>query len=281
MLADQQPTAATGANSAQASKQEYVLLSPDKQTVTILLPSENGVSKIVQTIHNRIDATVKVQMERHNGTFEYRYAISSAPDSQDSVTNLLIVVSPDLNVQVAPQSRWMGAASTSVVARRLGLRNAPLGCFLDWFAPESNPLAPGNSADDLLVESSGKPGFTTAYMIHEPPLQSSLDWPEEVLDQLESITKSDWFDKHTVIFGPRYAPNDSPGKIANDYLTGIADLIREERLAPNSPVVQEIRSQLRQVAQPGGVVEPITLNQKPISELERELQQALILCFSK
>lgn len=86
-----------------------------------------------------------------------------------------------------------------------------------------------------------------------------------------------WVDKHVITLGPRYAPDDPADKIAADYLTGMADLTRDGRLDPDSPLVQEISSYLRSVA--AGQTPPNPIRSIPASRLEREIEQALDLCI--
>jgi hypothetical protein len=131
-------------------------------------------------------------------------------------------------------------------------------------SPDSEPLRPGSSADFFAVTSSNRPGFTTAYVGQFPAFESSEEWGEEIIDQLDRIADLAWVEQHIITFGPRY-------------LAGIADLTRAQRINANSPFVQELSSKLRKIAT--GPPYDLTVHAEPASPLEEQLRQAVTLCF--
>jgi hypothetical protein len=163
------------------------------------------------------------------------------------------------------------------VAKRVGLRYASMGRFIDWVSPDSEPLRPGSKADFFVITSSNRPGFTTAYVGQFPAFESSEEWGEEIIDQLDRIADLAWVEQHIITFGPRYNESDSPQRIAADYLAGIADLTRAQRINANSPFVQELSSKLRKIAT--GPPYDLTVHAEPASPLEEQLRQAVTLCF--
>jgi hypothetical protein len=127
------------------------------------------------------------------------------------------------------------------------------------------------------IESVIRRGFTTASISHFPAFEISSDWPEQVILQASLLQTPDWVNKHVITLGPRYAPGDPADKIAADYISGMADLIRDGRLEPNSPFVQETIDYLKSVA--AGQTPAHRGRSRPGSRLEREIEQGLDLCF--
>ena len=77
--------------------------------------------------------------------------------------------------------------------------------------------------------------------------------------------------------GQKYSPSDTPQMIASDFLGELTRLIREERLSRDSAFTQELSSVLQRLAQ--SLTSPqkqlAKLVQKPTSELERQIYQAI------
>jgi hypothetical protein len=274
------PTWPADGNIPASEKGQYVFLSSDRSSVIVAVPpaeDPNGPRKIqILSLHNRIDAQVAVDIKRAEGRFEYRYSLAIGPQSLDNVNDFSVVVSADPTLKVT-KSSWGGMIAGVDIAKRVGLHYAPLGRFIGWLSPDAEPLRPGKKADFFAVTSANRPGFTTAYVGQFPAIESTGEMPEKVLDQLEPIADLAWVEKHIITFGPRYAESDTAEKTAQDYLAGIADLIRARRVTPGSPFIEEISSQLRGLA--AGSSSTLTLRTAPSSPIETELQQAAMLCF--
>lgn len=264
-----------------SEKNQFVFLSPDQHSVVVALPSSDPAAPRTTTtvaIHNRLDAQTSVEIKKAASSFVYRYTLSIAPDSVDTVNDFDVVVSADPNIEVM-KNNWGGMIATVDIAKRIGLRYAPPGRFIAWLSPDSEPLHAGAKADFFVITSANRPGFTTAYIGRFPAVELPGEWREEVIDQLDPIADPAWVEKHIITFGPRYADSDSPQKMAQDYLAGIADLVRSHRLALSSRFVQEISAQLRAIS--AGSSSGLDLRAAPGSPMEEELRQAAVLCFER
>ncbi|MBV9503220.1 MAG: hypothetical protein JO138_27925 [Acidobacteriaceae bacterium] len=264
-------------------KSRYVFLTPDLGTVVIAFPpDENGNRKIERlVIHNRIRPTVTVDIKRKGAGYRYDYVLLNNKESQDGVTGFDIVVSPDPQMQTGAGT-WLGGPMPHTVAKRTGLTGSPTGYWVTWSSPSlggpsspQTPLPPG-SAVRFVIQSSKRPGFTTASADQFPPFEISSDWPEQVIRQANPLQDLDWVDRHVITLGPRYRSEDSAPQIAADYLAGIKDLIQVGRLDPHSAFVRRTIDDLNALV--GGQTE-IRLNAVPSSRLEREIQQGLELCL--
>jgi hypothetical protein len=260
-------------------KNQYVFLTPDLGSVVVVFPPEEEGSKrkiLRLTIHNRIYPTISVDISRRSGSFAYEYSLFSRNTSKDSITTFSIVVSHDPDIQTST-GRWKGGVMTNTEAKRIGLSAASDGWWVTWFCPSSEPLAPGSSAR-FVLESAHRPGFTNASVAHFPAFNISEYWPEEVIHQADLLQDPYWVDKHVITLGPRYAPEYPAGKIAADYLSGMADLLRDGRLSPDSPFVQETTDYLKGIV--AGQAPAHRSHSRPASRLEREIEQGLNLCVS-
>ena len=253
-----------------------VFLSPDRHSVIILWPNPDGTeTKRRFSLHNEIDPNLRVHIEATRSGFRYTYHLENGKQSKDSLNSFNLAIYPDPEVQVGGDS-WKGGATIPTMKERIGIPGAPpgrLALWMDWEVG-GGPLLPGAATSFTLV-TRAKPGFTTAETEHFPHLDLTDEWPEEILDQLGDTIEPKSIADHRITLGPRYGPEDPAARIASDYRVGIQELIRIHRLELGSPFVQHVIAGLTAVS-----INPsarIAITQKPTSELESEILNALQL----
>jgi hypothetical protein len=252
-----------------------VFLTPDQHSVIILWPNSNGTqSRRRFDLHNSIDPRVSVRVERSHGGFLYTYELENGKRSKDSLTDFFVVIYPDPQIQ-ANSTLWKGGLSLRTVKERVGIPGAPPGSLVDWTCCLSEqPLLPG-SRGIFTLATFARPGFTSASTEHFPHLDLTDQWPEEILNQLGPVLEPKWVAKHIITLGPRYGPDEPASKIASDYMVGIQELIRIQRLERDSPFVKEAIANLDSII--AGSSTLIPFSRKPQSELEAEILAGLEL----
>jgi hypothetical protein len=260
------------------SGNQRVFLSPDEHSVIILWPNPDGTqTKRKLSLHNEIDANLRVHMEGSSGSFRYTYDLENGKQSKDPLRQFSVVIYLDPDGQAWAES-WKGGIDISIVKERIGIPRAPAGKVALWMEPLiegiEQPLRPG-AATRFRVVTLARPGFTTAEIEDFPHLDLTDEWPEEILDELEPVLDPKWIADHIITLGPRYGPDDPATRIASDYIVGIQELVRIHRLESNSPFIQEVIANLDAIASGSSAQIPIT--QKPHSEMEAEILNALQL----
>jgi hypothetical protein len=253
-----------------------VFLTPDEHSVVLLWPDQNGAESKLRRLplHNVIRPELRVRIENNFGDIVYSYDLKNTRQSEDSITTFSIVIYPDPNLQVGAEL-WTGGKSTAAGGQRIGLPKAPPGGLAIWFCPDSNPLLPG-TATRFKLTTSARPGFTTAATEHFPHLDTSDEWPQQILDELDPVLDPHWIDQHIITFGPRYGPDESAASIAADYRVGIQELILQRQIEPTSAFAQDVMAYLEKVLHDSSAA-PLALTAKPHSELEVEILNALRL----
>jgi hypothetical protein len=225
-------------------------------------------------LHNSIDPNLRVRIERTSGGFLYTYHLENGKQSKDSLTDFFVVIYPDPQMQ-ASSTLWKGGLSLPTVKERVGIPGAPPGSLVDWMCClHEQSLLPGEGTNFKLI-TQARPGFTSASTEHFPHLALTDEWPEEILNQLGPVLDPKWIAKHIITFGPRYGPEEPATLIASDYMVGIQELVRIQRLESNSPFMKEVIADLDAIASGSSAQIPIT--QKPHAELEAEILNALQL----
>jgi hypothetical protein len=258
-----------------------VFLSPDQHSVIILWPNPDGTeTKRRFNLHNEIDPNLRVHIEDTLSGFRYTYHLENGKRAKDSLTMFTLAIYPDPEAQAGADS-WKGGTMIPILKERIGIPGAPPGRVAYWWEPLvgglEQPLLPGAATNFTLV-TQARPGFTTAETVHLPNLELTDEWPENIVDDLGDVIELKWVADHRITLGPRYGPEDPAARIASDYKIGIQELIRIHRLEPGSPFVQHVIAGLTAVS-----INPsarIAITQKPTSELEAEILNALQLSLS-
>lgn len=255
-----------------------VFLYPDEHSVILLWPNPDGTGSKPRRLplHNVIFPELNVRIESDSALLVYRYELKNTKQSQDSITTFSIVIYPDPNLQ-AEGEVWRAMKSTAIVGKRVGIPEAPDGGLVLWSSPDTQPLLP-NTSTQFKLRTQATPGFTTAATEHFPHLDTSDEWPQQILDELDPVLDPHWIDQHIITLGPRYAQDEPASRIASDYIVGIQELIRQRRIEPTSPLAQDMMSYLKNVSQ-GASPAPLTFSANPHSDLEAEILSALQLAL--
>ena len=153
-----------------------------------------------------------------------------------------------------------------------------------WVAGMSDGLLGAGAVSDIFrVQSLNKPGILTAYFQGNPYMTSlsrsyfSYETPPSLGGQMDVFNFPENNSVSLTTIGPKYSPSDTPQMIASDFLGELTRLIREESLSRDSAFTQELSSVLQRLAQ--SLTSPqkqlAELVQKPTSELERQIYQAI------
>lgn len=272
------PTWNGDGNVPQGAGDRKVFLTPDQHSVIILWPNPDGTaSRRRFDLHNTIYPDLHVQMEGSSGSFRYRYDLRNGKQSKDSLEAFSVVIYQDPQVQ-SSSALWKGGLfSSTMLTERTGIPGAPPGLLVDWMADDNETLQPGEATNFTLI-TLARPGFASAATEDFPHLHLTDEWPEEILDQLGPVLDPKWIAFHFITLGPRYGPDDPATRIASDYIVGIQELVRIHRLEPSSPFVQEVLTSLAALS--ANSAARIAVTQKPHSEMEAEILNALQLCLN-
>lgn len=282
------PTWPESGRISQELSDRYVFLTKDKHTIVVLVPAnpEAGMSapkKIVRVpLWNNLAPSLSVSITAiASGQLSYLYTVSNATQAEDALGAWRLIVPPsDPGLQVAnPTSggtfRWAGAPATAVIAKQAIFPDAPLGRYLTWFHQDDNVVPPGGALSGFGVESSYRPGLTTAWFARGKLLQLDQSWPREVFQQLGFLEDRQSVEKYVVTVGPMFPPGTPSETILESFQTGIDRMVKTGWLNPASPFTAEVVNALRELGHPKSLGERPVLRARPGTNTESAVAAAL------
>lgn len=239
-------------------------------------------------IRNRLAPEVRVRVgQRPSGYYRYAYEVRNRNTAQEAITFWDLVV-PDGIENPTSRGRW-GRPSLALGPpreRQILAPGAPPGRGLAWFPDRlagDRPIAPGEAAEDFLLDSLHRPGFVVATFSDDAA--KVLDWPEVDRDRMwsDSVTREldpllRWVLRRNKVLtiGPVFRPGEDPVSIAKELESALDKLGEMNEIDLASPSVSEARTRLHEIAR-NASRSGLSLKARPSTDHEEDLAQILRL----
>ncbi len=271
------------------SADRYVFLTRDRHTVVVLIPEkpEDGMSgpkKIVRVpLWNNSHPLLELSITTAaSGGFSYHYTISNGKDGVDPIgawtLNIPAQSDPSLKVTrpgTANRPRWVGGPNSAVIAKQAIFPAANLGKYFTWFHQDDNLIRPGETLAGFGIESSYRPGLTTAWFSRGKLPQFDQSWPREIFEQLRFIEDRRWRERFVVTVGPMFPPDTPRETIVDAFQSGVERMVKTGWLNPSSPFTAEVVSLMQELTERKRVGEPPVLKARPGTSTERAVAAGL------
>jgi hypothetical protein len=269
---------------------ESVFLDTVTGDLVVLLPvpgapadAAGGRAELRVTLARHVRPQLSVSISKAPGGFTYAYAVVNEAAARQTIRSFYLAVPQ-------PQPRAPGPPTAEVGLpvgwERIDYAPKPGMWTSRWDALESAPGIPGAARISGFQLSNGNlPGITRAYF-QGPMSRTELptDLPEAALVKLAVVQGLEFNSVALPTIGPKFPAGTDKSTIASDFRLEIGILAHQGVLAAESPFVRETLSSLgsfleSQPAEEGGVSTGVipSLKQKPGSQLEREIREALRL----
>lgn len=269
--------------------EQYVFLTPKGEALVIYPPMLRGSGQPFRKVpllnQARPHVTVEISLDIDR-TFKYVYTVANGPDAGNAIGHFSIVgysndKGPEMQhepPQADEEKRWqvlLQQKPWTLIAQQVKLPGAPTGAYLGWFRNElRNRIDPGQSLGGFLIQSSLRPGFTTGFVSTGHQWELDPNWGDEVFLQLRFLNRTEWRDQPLLTLGPRYTSETGRQAIAQEFLAGLEQWIKDGNLAADSPFVRHLAADLRTTAETGEAKAELP---EATSEYERMLLNALHL----
>lgn len=235
-------------DTARLPKGQYVFYDPPSGEYVVYYAGNTTDGPVAQPTllrfgaHALVDPAIKFTVaSTGNGIFQYTYDVSNGSHARQSIQKIRMLIYSDSTPRMS-QANWtgnVGSSKTHDVA-------APTmtAATIDWAPnPTSQPIAPGTTVTGFVVDSTSRPGFTTAIFRgatqskeYNPAAVASL--PNDVQDQAARVFNASWDTKTRLVIGPRFSKDASQADVAQNFLFGIQSFIRDGKLDSSSPFIQ-------------------------------------------
>lgn len=267
---------------------QYVFVGPNRDMLIVRVPPDSAYARsgnppvIRYDLHNRLNPEITARLiVDQQGNYVYEYVVDNAPSSVDSIGkwDLLIPATQTEEPKISCGD-WCGGTSFAPIMRQVEMPDQPKGRVVMWVRQNGgSPIAPSQSRRGFRIESSCRPGFTTALFHSGIWVNIDQDLPDEVFKQLEFYNDPTWGQIPALTFGPMFCAGSSRPAIAQNMISGINRLLETKRLDPKSEFVHDVlalvRSQLKEGAEDTGPIVHL-----PSGEMETEIGRALELNLS-
>ncbi len=260
-----------------------MFVTPERDALMIRVPPNSDYARsgkpgiIRYDLHNRLRPAVTVRLSvTHKVNYVYEYAVDNATSASDSIgTWSLVIPSVDGEKPIMSCGEWCGGLSFPPIIRQVEMPDQPKGRAVMWTRPNGiSPIGPSESRRGFRIESSCRPGFTTALFNSGIWVNIDQDLPNEVFKQLEFFNDPTWGNIPVLTFGPMFCAGSSRQAIAGNLISGIKRLLETKRLDPKSEFVRDVLAWL--ISQPeNNPGEAPHAGHSPSGELETEVAKAL------
>lgn len=266
----------------------FVFLTPDKHTIVVLVPegSEagiNGPKRIVKVplMNNLapfVSASIRVEP---SGVLSYRYVIGNGAQAEDAIGAWSLIIPPvDPSLRVTHVShdneqRWGGAPAFVAVASRSLFPDEPPGRYLTWFHQGNSLIPPGKKLDGFRLESSYRPGLTTAWFSSGKLVKFDQSWPKVVFQQLLLLEDRKWRQKNVPTIGPMFPPDTPVERIVASFLKGMDHMLQTGWINSSSPFTGEVINMLHALRQSTHSGKCRVLTARPGTRTEMAIATAL------
>ncbi len=225
-------------------------------------------------LHNRLEPSIVAQMTRSSTGYVFDYTISNAPSAKDAIQMWwLIIPAGSEQLTIRGSNNWHGGISVPAIIRQVELPSEPLGRLVMWVQDDiSGKVYPGRSQTGFHIESSCRPGFTTALFGSGILVPWDQELPEEVFQQAKFYEDPTSGKVPALTFGPMFCLGATPASIVQNFVAGVARFIELRQLDPNSAFVSDVLSSLQSGKS--------TIGHKPTGAVEGEVFTALQLTLS-
>ncbi len=273
-----------------APANRYVFVSPERDAVIIRVPPDwahaNGKPEIVRyELHNRLRPSIVAQMTiGSSGWYVYNYTVVNDRSAKDAIQlwELIIPATGDQPglPKISGSDGWNGGHSYPPIIRQVELPDQPLGRVVTWVQDETDRLlAPGRSQTGFRIESSCKPGFTTALFGSGTIPSIDQEYPNEIFTQLDFYNDPTWKFVPALTFGPMFCGETPRAVIVQDMISGIKRSIETGRIKSTSEFAREALAKLNTQLADNNSAAPAITN-PPSGEFEGEIFTALQLSLS-
>jgi len=266
-----------------------VFVSPERDAIIVRAPPEwaraKGKPAVVRyELHNRLRPSLLAQMSASRGGYVYDYTIGNGRDARDVIQtwSLTIPAAGDQpgELEISGSGHWYGGHSFAPIMRQVELPDQPLGRVAVWVQDETDRMiSPGGSHAGFRIESSCRPGFTTALFGSGTIPGIDQEFPDEVFAQLDFYNDPTWKDVPELTFGPMFCGETPQRVIAQNMISGIKRSIDAGRVRSTSEFAREALAKLNAPITNDGPV-ATAMASRPSGEFEEEVSKALQLSLS-
>lgn len=234
-------------------------------------------------IPNATKATIVCSFrQRPDGTLQYRYLLTDAPDAPQRSRRVSILLPASDESLSSQANKWILTKEETTIPDRANGAHMGRMRYITW----NNETADASQPLDVQLDltSGHKPGFTDAFVegnVPHPITAKALsELPTDVASQASRFLSHGIGDNHHFVLAPVFRPGTQLVAIASNFHYGLSALIRDGRLAPNSAYATALLQNLSTFLTSEGSMTFVLLpDVQPVGQLEASIQQAAILAF--
>jgi len=246
---------------------QYVFLGPTIYDITLSYPEDLASGKRsgprrtykLKMLNNVSPIVTTVVTANADGSFDYAYAVQDDLSARDAIRVWSIAMPA---VDAADSTAHPVWRASSEPAR--GHAAAPPGAvsmtpvvFVAWREPKGSAIGRGAAVQGFHIKSFYRPGPTLLYARSDEDFAVPADLPQEVLKQLEPLRSPEWRDRAVLVTGPRFPKEWGRDIVSGEFKNGIARLVAEGRLKPDSKFVKSVNPVLDALSLAGGASVPL------------------------
>ena len=271
---------------------EYVIQFPGSLSTD---PSNDG-----KTIRFRVElqnlgvGSIRSSVKKEGNQFDYTYEITNGKAARRPISMVLLVGASTDDDATLSHPQWTGSrasATQPMVAPQSALadpsflkRSALMGRYLFWATNQKGmAIDAGSFSSGFRLLSNHRPGWTTVFYaagngIGLPNVADSM--PVKIVDKLVELQRAENYYTNGISIGPKFGPTVGVHWIAADWLFGLRIMKNRELIDPKSAYTAELLALLqRSVEGPADNIAPMTLEQAPVSSIEKEIDSAIRLAL--
>lgn len=242
---------------------------------------EGGRVKQIVYLPNKVDPFIYVTIGKADNELVYGYAVTNRAGSKQPIVRWGI----DSSATTAFTTGIAEPATGQMVRSPAGWQCSRQGALAQW-ASVSGSIASGETREDFAIRSNLKPGFVLAFA--SSSADSSLpvgEVPAAVAKQIEALRPFAMDRQLALTIGPKYSASTPESAVVSDFLSGVEILVRNRYLSEDSPLVQQLHTQLEAYLRSLNVAPnapadevprfSLQLTSKPQNNLERQIVDAL------
>jgi hypothetical protein len=227
---------------------QYVFLNVAASEYVVALRSPDGAVErtLHAPIHNRVAPEVATTVSLDSdGRFHYLYTLSNRASAAMPLQRWALAVEEVGHQLTLSHPVWKGGQTD---AKLPGISRDQHEVY-QWVSPADGALASGQAISGFEVVSDLAPGYILGAFdgkVNTPELTPE-DWaslPVPAAEQLKRALGTAWDSRTLQVIGPRFAPGAELDVVEANFLFGVRDLKRVNRITNDSIVENQLESTL-------------------------------------
>jgi hypothetical protein len=215
-----------------------------------------------------------------SGKISYSYSLVDDTVTPQVTLRLSLLLPASDASRTVGNSAWAAETSPTTIPDRTNALPLATMQFLGW----THPGKPVRGAASLMqLESSYLPGFIDAFAegdVPTPVTHAALaTLPADLADQAARFMEPGVGSSGILVLGPLFRPDLPKSAIATNFHYGFERLMGSGAINPESAYAKAALAALDAFLQNGAIGRPQTIQPKPVTSFEQQLDSAMTLAF--